>query len=350
MELNDRIDAALTVFLDRQAAVICGIDPSLAAYADAVRDFVLRGGKRLRPAFAYWGARGAGLADSPELVACVASLELLQASALMHDDLIDGSDTRRGMPSIHKRFAALHAEEGWSGRPGGFGAAAAILLGDLCLAWSDELFCSAGMPFAAVAAARRDFDLMRTEVSAGQYLDVLSEVRRDVSEATAAKVARYKSAKYTIERPMLIGASLAGAPDRIREHYSAIGLPLGEAFQLRDDVLGVFGDPAQTGKPAGDDLREGKHTFLIARASAAADAAQRAALDAGLGDPDLDETGVQRLRAVLMDTGALADTEERIGALAAEAEAALEDSRADVDPAALQVFAGLLVKAVKRDF
>jgi geranylgeranyl diphosphate synthase, type I len=115
-------------------------------------------------------------------------------------------------------------------------------------------------------------------------------------------------------------------------------------------VLGVFGDPAQTGKPAGDDLREGKHTFLIARASAAADAAQRAALDAGLGDPDLDEAGVQRLRAVLMDTGALADTEERIGALAAEAEAALEDSRTDVDPAALQVFAGLLVKAVKRDF
>ena len=350
MELNERIDAALTAFLDRQAEVICGIDASLGAYADAVRDFVLRGGKRLRPAFAYWGARGAGLADSDALVACVASLEFVQASALMHDDLIDGSDTRRGMPSIHRRFAALHEGEGWSGRPEEFGTAAAILLGDLCLAWSDELLCSAGMPVAAVAAARRDFDLMRTEVSAGQYLDVLSEVRRDVSEATAAKVARYKSAKYTIERPMLIGASLAGAPERIRERYSRIGLPLGEAFQLRDDVLGVFGDPAQTGKPAGDDLREGKHTFLIARAWAGADAAQRAALDAGLGNPGLDEAGVERLRAVLMDTGALADTEQRIESLAAEAEAALEDSRADVDPAALQVFAGLLVKAVKRDF
>jgi geranylgeranyl diphosphate synthase type I len=350
VELNERIDAALTAFLDRQAAVICGIDPWLGTYADAVRDFVLGGGKRLRPAFAYWGARGAGLPDSAELVACVSSLELLQASALMHDDLIDGSDTRRGAPSVHRRFAALHREEGWSGRPEEFGTAAAILLGDLCLAWSDELLCAAGMPVAAVAAARRDFDLMRTEVSAGQYLDVLSEVRRDVSEATAAKVARYKSAKYTIERPLLVGASLAGAGEGIRAHYSAIGLPLGEAFQLRDDVLGVFGDPAQTGKPAGDDLREGKHTFLVARAWAAADGARRAALDAGLGDPDLDGEGVARLRAILMDTGALADTEARIEALAAEAEAALEASRPDVDPAALEVFAGLLVKAVKRDF
>ncbi|MCH7231823.1 polyprenyl synthetase family protein [Glycomyces sp. L485] len=350
MELKHRIESALTAFLDRQAAAICGIDESLGAYADAVHSFVLNGGKRIRPTFAYWGARGAGLADSEELVACVASLELLQASALMHDDLIDGSDTRRGAPSIHRRFTALHERECWSGRPEEFGAAAAILLGDLCLAWSDELLCSAGMPFRAVAAARADFDLMRTEVSAGQYLDVLSEVRRDVSEDTAAKVARYKSAKYTIERPLLIGASLAGADATIRAHYSGIGLPLGEAFQLRDDVLGVFGDPAQTGKPAGDDLREGKHTFLIARAWASADNSQRAMLDAWLGNPALDGQGVERLRAILMDTGALADTEHRIEALAAQAEAALEASRGDVDAAALEVFSGLLVGAVKRDF
>ncbi|GAB3231759.1 polyprenyl synthetase family protein [Glycomyces halotolerans] len=350
MELKDRIESALTAFLDRQADLICGIDDRLGDYADAVRSFVLGGGKRIRPTFAYWGARGAGLADSDELVACVASLELVQASALMHDDLIDGSDTRRGAPSVHRRFAALHLREGWSGRPEQFGAAAAILLGDMCLAWSDELLCSAGMPFEAVAAARRDFDLMRTEVSAGQYLDVLSEVRRDVSEDTAAKVARYKSAKYTIERPLLLGASLAGAGEAVRARYSAIGLPLGEAFQLRDDVLGVFGDPTQTGKPAGDDLREGKHTFLVARAWAAADRAQRAELDAGLGDPDLDGAGVERLRAILMDTGALADTEHRIELLAERAGTALEDSRAEVDPAALEVFAGLLVRAVKRDF
>ena len=350
MELKDRIEAALSAFLDHQAAVIGGIDGRLEVYAEAARSFVLDGGKRLRPTFAYWGARGAGLDDSPELVACVSSLELLQAAALMHDDLIDGSDTRRGAPSIHRRFASLHTAEGWSGRADQFGAAAAILLGDLCLAWSDELLCSAGMAPDAVARSRPDFDLMRTEVSAGQYLDVLSEVRRDVSEDTALKVARYKSAKYTIERPLLLGASLAGAGEEVREHYSAIGLPLGEAFQLRDDVLGVFGDPAQTGKPAGDDLREGKHTFLIARAAAAADAAQRAALEAGLGDPELSEEGVARLRAILMDTGALADTEQRIQALADQAEEALSRSREAVDAAALEVVAELLVKAVKRDF
>ncbi|WP_198586899.1 polyprenyl synthetase family protein [Glycomyces xiaoerkulensis] len=350
MELNDRIDAALTAFLDRQAALIREIDDHLGAYAEAVRSFVLGGGKRIRPTFAYWGARGAGLPDSDELIACVSSLELLQASALMHDDLIDGSDTRRGAPSIHRRFTALHRDSGWAGDPEQFGTAAAILLGDLCLAWSDELLCSAGMPPEAVAAARADFDLMRTEVSAGQYLDVLSEVRRDVSEHTAAKVARYKSAKYTIERPLLLGASLADADAGVREHYSAIGLPLGEAFQLRDDVLGVFGDPAQTGKPAGDDLREGKHTFLVARAWAAADDTQRQTLTKGLGDPHLDAAGVSELRAILTATGALADTEHRIRALAGRAEAALESSRGEVDAAALEVFAGLLVKAVKRDF
>jgi geranylgeranyl diphosphate synthase type I len=214
VELKDRVESALADFLARQATLIVDIDEALGDYADAVRAFVMEGGKRVRPSFAYWGARGAGLADSDELVRCVSSLELLQASALMHDDLIDDSDTRRGAPSMHRHFAGLHRARGWSGSSADFGAAAAILLGDLCLAWSDELFSSAGMPVAAVAAARRDFDLMRTEVSAGQYLDVLAEARRDVSEGTASKVARYKSAKYTIERPLLIGASLAGAPQR----------------------------------------------------------------------------------------------------------------------------------------
>jgi geranylgeranyl diphosphate synthase, type I len=350
VELKDRVESALADFLARQATLIVDIDEALGDYADAVRAFVMEGGKRVRPSFAYWGARGAGLADSDELVRCVSSLELLQASALMHDDLIDDSDTRRGAPSMHRHFAGLHRARGWSGSSADFGAAAAILLGDLCLAWSDELFSSAGMPVAAVAAARRDFDLMRTEVSAGQYLDVLAEARRDVSEGTASKVARYKSAKYTIERPLLIGASLAGAPQRLRERYSAFGMPLGEAFQLRDDLLGVFGDPGQTGKPAGDDLREGKHTFLIARAWAAADEAQRKEIEAGLGNPALDEGGVAVLRTILVDTAALADTEGPIAAHAAQAGARHDATRADLDPAVADVFAAMLVRAVERDF
>ncbi|MFC4336233.1 polyprenyl synthetase family protein [Salininema proteolyticum] len=350
MDLNSRIERVLADFLERRGRLIRGIDPALDEYASAVNDFVLGGGKRLRPVFAYWGARGAGLADSDALVACVSGLELLQASALIHDDLIDASDTRRGAPSVHRRFAALHEAEAWRGSASEFGSAAAILLGDLCMAWSDELFTASGMPGEALMRAREDFDQMRTEVSAGQYLDILSEYRRDVSKDTAVKVAQFKAAKYTIERPLRIGAGLAGADDGLKDLYSAFGLPLGEAFQLRDDVLGVFGDPEQTGKPAGDDLREGKHTFLIACAWENSPAADRDTIATLLGDPGLSEDDIDRLRAILRDSGAVAETEQRISDLADRAGEALAALEGRVEPEAHAVFDRLLVKAVKRDF
>ena len=245
-----------------------GIDDGLVPVADALEAFVLRGGKRLRPAFAYWGYRGAGGPDSDQVVATLAALELVQASALIHDDLMDRSDTRRGEPAIHRRFATHHRRAGWAGSADAFGEASAILLGDLCLVWSDELLHSSGLDAATLARARPVFDEMRSEVTVGQYLDVLTQATGDTSLERAGKVARFKSAKYTVERPLLVGAALADADAGVRAAYSAYGLPLGEAFQLRDDVLGVFGDPAQTGKPAGDDLREGKRTYLVAAAMA----------------------------------------------------------------------------------
>ncbi|HZE37489.1 MAG TPA: polyprenyl synthetase family protein [Stackebrandtia sp.] len=346
--LGARIETALTAFLAEQRRRLTGIDAALAPVCEAAEIFVLGGGKRIRPAFAYWGYRGAGGADSDEVVGCVASLEMLQASALMHDDLMDESDTRRGEPSVHRRFATRHTESGWSGSARDFGDNAALLLGDLAMTWSDEMFTGAGMPADAVAAARVDFDWMRTEVSAGQYLDVLTQAERDTTVERALKVARFKSAKYTIERPLLMGAALAGASEHVRATYSELGLPLGEAFQLRDDVLGVFGDPAQTGKPAGDDLREGKHTFLIARSYRAADGAQRSVLDSRLGDPDLDDAGVEALRAVIRDTGALAATEERIDRLAEAAAAALREAKQLLEPRATEVLTELAEAAVRR--
>jgi geranylgeranyl diphosphate synthase type I len=187
---------------------------------------------------------------------------------------------------------------------------------------------------------------MRTEVTVGQYLDVLTQATGDTSVERAGKVARYKSAKYTVERPLLLGAALAAAPAQLSAAYSAFGLPLGEAFQLRDDVLGVFGDPAQTGKPAGDDLREGKRTYLVAAAFAALDDGSRAELDAALGDQALDDAGVARLRRLISRSGALDRTEEQISALTSAALAALE--AAEIEAESKSVLRALADAATRR--
>jgi geranylgeranyl diphosphate synthase, type I len=344
--LRSRVDRALAAFLAGQRSRLLAIDPALAELCDVAETFVLGGGKRLRPAFAYWGYRGAGGADADRIVAAVSALELVQASALVHDDLMDRSDIRRGGPAVHRRFAARHTEAAWRGGAAAFGDSVAVLLGDLILVWSDELLHASGVGLADLARARAVFDEMRTEVTVGQYLDVLTQATGDTSVERASKVARYKSAKYTVERPLLLGAALAGAPPELSTAYSAFGLPLGEAFQLRDDVLGVFGDPAQTGKPAGDDLREGKRTYLVAAAFAALARRERAELDAGLGDQALDDAGVARLRTLIRDSGALAATEDHITVLLESALTALD--KADIDAEARSVLRDLAGAATRR--
>ncbi|MDG4788814.1 polyprenyl synthetase family protein [Micromonospora sp. WMMD1102] len=344
--LRQRVDSSLARFLARQRAWMTSVDPELGTVAEALEAFVLGGGKRLRPAFGYWGYRGAGGADSDEIVSGLAALEFVQASALIHDDLMDRSDTRRGEPSVHRRFAAQHRAANWSGEPDRFGEASAILLGDLCLVWSDELLHGSGIDPVVVGRARPVFDEMRSEVTIGQYLDVLTQATRDTSVDRASKIARYKSAKYTVERPLLFGAALADAPAALRAVYSAYGLPLGEAFQLRDDVLGVFGDPGQTGKPAGDDLREGKRTFLVAAALEATSPAGRELLDTRLGDPGLDQAGIEVLREIITSSGALDRTERRIATLTDSALAALVG--AALEPEAREVLADLAIVATRR--
>jgi geranylgeranyl diphosphate synthase type I len=335
-ELSTRVTVALSSFLDRAEPVLTGIGPELWPPAAAARDFVLAGGKRLRPAFCYWGWRGAGGHDCDEILTAAASLELLHACALIHDDVMDGSDTRRDRPSTHRRFAELHRQGGWRGDPEAFGASAAILLGDLCLVWADQMFAECGLEPAVVDRARGVHAEMRVELMAGQYLDVLASVLPETDSAIATerafRVARYKSAKYTIERPLHLGGALAAAPAALLAAYSAYGLPLGEAFQLRDDILGVFGDPAVTGKPAGDDLREGKRTALVTLAEQRAEPTAAAQLRRLLGDPDLGSEGVATCRMVISGCGALAEIEELIERRGAQAREALAAPELD-DPA-----------------
>jgi geranylgeranyl diphosphate synthase, type I len=344
--VRDQVGRALTAFVGRQRALTGQIAAELLPAMDAIGE-VLAGGKRLRPAFCYWGWRGAGGADQPEIFTAAAALELLHASALVHDDVLDGSDTRRGRPALHKLLQARHAAAGWRGGSEAFGRGAAILLGDLLLAWTDELFGASGLPSSALSRGRPVLDVMRTEVLAGQYLDLLEQAAAGGGLAGALRVVRYKTAKYTIERPLHLGAALAG-PDgpALAGGYSRYGLPLGVAFQLRDDVLGVFGDPAETGKPAGDDVREGKRTVLVAIAREKATAAQAGAIDRLLGDPSAGQDGLAEFRALLAETGALAECELMIDRYVTEALAALDPL--PVAPEAKAALAGLAVTATAR--
>lgn len=342
-DLRNRVHKTLDDFLSRQSDAMDQVSDDLAPLMDAIGD-LLRGGKRLRPAFCYWGWRGAGGDDSPAIVSVAASLELFQAAALIHDDVMDGSDTRRGMPAVHRRFAALHRGNRWLGSSEDFGVAGAILAGDLCLSWCDELYAGSGLPDAQLAAGRAVFDRMRTELMCGQYLDMLEQVLASTSVERARHVILYKSAKYTVQEPLLLGGTLAGAPADLLATYDEVGRTLGEAFQLRDDVLGVFGDPAETGKPAGDDLREGKRTVLVAVTLDRCSPAEAAAVRRSLGDPHLDPDGVDRLREVITDSGALAVVEDMIRDLSERALVAV----AGVEPPARGVLEGLVAAATAR--
>ncbi|WP_344771435.1 polyprenyl synthetase family protein [Aeromicrobium panaciterrae] len=315
---------ALATFVDGQRPLLAGLGPDLGELADSALAFVV-GGKRLRPQFclAGWLIAGGEPTDAG-FVTAAASLEWLQASALVHDDLMDGSDTRRGRPSIHREYEARHRHDGRSGDAAGFGLSTAVLLGDLMLSWCDEMFTGAVLASARLAPhirpARAFLDLCKSEVVAGQFLDVVGQTRASLTVDEAMKVVRYKSAKYTVERPLHIGAALAGASPELIAGLSDIALPLGEAFQLRDDVLGVFGDPSVTGKPAGDDLREGKRTVLVARTSEITDDAGRTLLRDQLGTAD----GVDAVRSLIESSGALAAVEADIALLEGQADAAIE--------------------------
>lgn len=316
--VGPRIDERLLGFLDSWRAPVS--DPDVVAAYELLTDFIMSGGKRIRPQLCYWGWCGAGGDDCEEIISAAAALELCHAGLLIHDDIMDGSDLRRGHATVHRRLAALHQGPGSDT----FGQAAGILLGTLSLAWADALLSSCGVEPARLRVAHHLFDAMRSEVISGQYLDILAQLRAGVSVQQALTVIRYKTAKYTVERPLQIGGALAGAPPELLDAYSRVGLPLGEAFQLRDDVLGTFGSSAETGKSALDDLRDGKHTVLFAHAVQRATPAQRTYLRTWHGHPELTEERAGDLRAILVETGALAEVEEMIADRVREAEAAIE--------------------------
>lgn len=327
------VDLRLAELFAARRPELLDLSPDLGPVLEELEGFTA-GGKRTRARFL---AAGAAVAPNPDsqwsaVVAAATALELFHAAALVHDDLLDRSDTRRGRPSAHRAFEALHRGSGWVGDREHFGASAAILAGDLLLMWSDDLLAEAcdTVPVDRARRVREEYSRMRTEVTAGQYLDIVEELAWTVVPVEdrarrAVRIATSKSARYSVEAPIALGALLAGAhADRVEE-LRRVGLPLGLAFQLRDDVLGVFGDSSVTGKPAGDDLREGKRTLLIAEVESRAEASVRSFFDERLGQVDLGAEEIERMQDLIRSTGALDAVETQIDAWVAEGLAALRE-------------------------
>ena len=316
--MRSAVEEELSIFLNRESAYLNSISSDLSPVSDSLTSFLLDSGKRLRPLFAYAGFAAAGGGLEKSVTRAMAALELLQACALIHDDLMDGSDTRRGKPSIHRHFESVHVQEQLDGFAPQYGLSAAVLLGDLALVWSDQMLNTAGLTTEQYARVMPFYNEMRVELMAGQFLDIHEQTQKDTSVDRSMKIARYKSGKYTIERPLHLGAAMTSSSKDVTDALSAYGLPLGEAFQLRDDLLGVFGDPSVTGKPAGDDLREGKRTVLIAMTNERQSDAQREIARKYFGKPHIDAAGVAILQEIIESTGARAELEATIDRLTEE--------------------------------
>lgn len=346
-EIRDAVEIELAIFLGNQATYLETISIDLKPISTAFTSFLLDSGKRLRPQCAYAGFVSAGGEVTTPVIKAIASLELLHACALIHDDLMDGSDTRRGKPSIHRHFESIHVQEELEGFAPAYGLAAAVLLGDLALVWSNQLLNMAGLTPQQLHDVSPIHDEMRVELMAGQFLDIHEQTQKTTNLSRSTKIAQYKSGKYTIERPLHIGAALSG--QQTSELFSALttyGLPLGKAFQYRDDLLGVFGDPDITGKPAGDDLREGKRTVLIALAESGMSDSMREKSRKYFGAHDLDADGVTILQELIVSTGAKDKLESMINQLTNQA---LDAAESDVlNEKAYPLLLELITVATKR--
>lgn len=346
---RDAVSSRVDLFFDQIARDLQGLAPESSSLVNDLVDLGRRftaGGKRLRPAFCYWGhvAVAGQTGDRLPLLDATVGFELLHVAALIHDDLIDDSDTRRGMPAAHRQLEAMHRDAGGSGDSAAFGRSGAIILGDLMTAWSTQCFAAAGLPARAFERSRWVLDAVRTEVNLGQFLDLAAEggLSGDDLLGTAEQVVEYKTARYTVIRPLQFGAALAGARQGLLDQLAAVGSAVGRAFQFRDDLLGVFGDEELTGKPAGDDLRENKRTVLVV------DALRHVPeLADYLGRP-LTGQQLDDARALLIDSGSVARLNARIDADSATALELL--AGLDITPEGREALESLIHVSVDRQF
>ncbi len=319
---REKLDHELAAWLAAKRQAASG-SREMLELIDGVGELLTHGGKRLRPALVYYTYRACGGPSDDEALPVALSIELLHTYLLIHDDIMDHAEVRRGHPSAHARFRQSHQSRGFHGDPQDFGRSVAILLGDLAHTWAMELFSGAERS----RELTRCFSAMSEEVIGGQYLELLVAQRRSAREEDLLRVLRLKSGRYTAERPIQLGALLARSPEPVCAQLSRYGTAIGEAFQLQDDLLGMFGDLGTVGKPVGEDLKEGKFTFLIFHALAAASPDQRRTLEAALGRPELTGADVARVQQLLEETGA----RDRVTAMVAERLRAAREALSGLD-------------------
>ena len=321
------LDPFLNAYLDEKLAEAGKIHPEATVLVEEIRRFVAAGGKRVRPAFAYAAYTASGGRSLEAIIYASASLELLHAFALIHDDIIDNSDLRRGKPTVHKVFEDFHKRRNLKQGSKKFGLSVAILAGDLALSFADELLNTAPFPSERIRRAKQYYDLMKKQVIYGQYLDVLVPLKKEVTEKDILTILEYKTAKYTIERPLHIGAALAGADEDNLTIFSAYGIPLGQAFQIQDDIMGTFSTKAKIGKPVDSDIKEGKQTMLIVKAFEFSNKAQKNFLESILGNANATERDIEEAREIIRNSGSLTYSQELSNKLIKRAKRSVEKEK-----------------------
>ncbi len=321
------LDPFLNSFLDEKLAEASKIHPESTVLVEEIRRFVAAGGKRVRPAFAYAAYISSGGRSLEAILYGSASLELLHAFALIHDDIIDNSDLRRGKPSVHKVFEDFHKKRGLKGDGKNFGLSSAILAGDLAITFADELLNTAPFPAERIRRAKRYYDLMKKQVIYGQYLDVLVPLKKEVTEKDVLTILEYKTAKYTVERPLHIGAALAGAEEDYFKIFSSYGIPLGQSFQMQDDIMGTFSSAEKIGKPVDSDIKEGKQTMLVVKAYEFSKKEERKFLDNVMGNNKASDKDIEGVREIIRNSGALTYCQELSNILIKRAKKSIEKAR-----------------------
>jgi len=303
------------------------VHPETLVLVEEIRRFIRNGGKRLRPAFTYTAYLGCGGRSYDAILYASAAVEVLHTFALIHDDIIDKSDLRRGSPSVHRVFEDFHQKRDFAGSAQDFGLAAAILAGDLACAFADELLNTAPFPAERIRRAKNYFDLNKKQVILGEYLDVIAPVKKEVSEADVLKILEYKTAKYTVERPLHIGAVLAGANEEMLQWFSNYAIPLGQAFQIQDDIIGTFGREEEIGKPNDSDIKEGKKTLLVIKAYEFARPSEVKILDRVLGNQKASGEQIEAVRSIMQSSGALTYSQNLANQLIKKAKRAIEEEK-----------------------
>lgn len=348
---KERLDPEIGAYFDKAIARSKKEDVFVTDALRYSRMFVLAGGKRLRAAFMYYGYIGAGGKDEQTILTTSMSIELVHAFLLVHDDIIDKDDTRHGIATVHQHYADI-GKSLFSGKDNEhFGKSIAIIVGDILGAFGNDIIFSSAFPLEQKFRALSKLQEIVSFTAIGQVKDVYIEYMGKASEAEILSMYRDKTAKYTVEGPLYLGALLAGASQELLDGFSAYAIPLGIAFQIQDDILGIFGNAKRLGKPIGSDIAEGKITLLVSRALRDGTPTEQKRISEILTlGARLGEKECQEFQAIIESTGALKGTKELATAYIDESKRALEKVQTLLDPRAYDFLFSIAEYMLKREY